>query len=66
MINVNGNLINEQKVLQVKPYRIKHWPPYTKEPTYTQHLEITYENGIVSNIDATLEDYNKALKEETK
>lgn len=66
MININGNLINEEKVLQVKPYQIRHWPPYTREPTYTQHLEITYENGIVSNINATLEQYDKALKGDDK
>lgn len=66
MIQVNGNLINETKVLQVRPYKNKHWPPYTSAPTYTNHLEITYENGIISNIDATLKEYNLALKEETK
>ena len=62
MINVNGNLINEEKILQVKPYTITKEVGWNCDKVYISNLEITYANGIVSNIKATLKQYEKALK----
>jgi hypothetical protein len=63
MITVNGNIVNEEKILQVKPYKVKDYFDYTSGWKYQEMLEITYETGIVSNIEASMEHYLEALKE---
>jgi len=63
MINVKGNLINEKKVLSVKPYKVKDRFDNRTGWVYKTLLEITFIGGIITNIEAKLGQYNNAVKE---